>query len=162
MNLDKLSFFRIVNQINTRVGSSANHKGFTLIELIVVVAIIAVLALMAIPAYNEYINKTKNASAISDIRTLSTEISAYYMDRGSYPSGLDKINRDGFQDPWKNAYEYNPVPTLMDTINAKTLNTDYDIYSKGKGHDGTSTGGDPANDDDIVRANDGNYVGLRP
>lgn len=161
MNHDKLSFFRVVDHIDTRAGSSANHKGFTLIELIVVVAIIGVLAVMAIPAYNDYINKTKNASAIGDIRTLSTEISAYYMDRGSNPSGLDKINRGGFLDPWKYEYVYKPTPELMDKIGLP-LNTDFDVYSTGSDGKNETFGGDPTNDNDIVRANDGAFVGLRP
>ena len=133
-----------------------------MIELIVVVTIIGVLAVMAIPAYNDYLNKTKNASAIGDIRTLSTEISAFYMDRGSNPSGLDKINRAGFLDPWKNEYVYKTTPVLLDKIGLP-LNTDYDVYSTGADGKNESSGGDPTtNNDDIVRANDGAFVGLRP
>lgn len=116
---------------------------------------------MAIPAYNEYINKSKNAAAIGDIRTLSTEISAYYMDSGSNPDTLSTINRVGFLDPWKKEYIYNKIPVLMDILDLP-LNTDFDIYSKGSDGNSEAFGGDPSNDNDIVRANDGTYVGLRP
>jgi general secretion pathway protein G len=141
--------------------NGANIKGFTMVELIVVVAILGVLATMAIPFFNGYLNQSKSAAAMGDIRTLSTEISAYAMDKGRNPDKLDDINRKNFLDPWKRPYAYEKTPVLMDKANFDTLNTDFDVYSMGV--DGTSfpAGGDTHNDDDIVRTNDGAFVGMR-
>jgi general secretion pathway protein G len=162
MNHDKLSFFRVVDQINTRAGSSANHKGFTLIELIVVTAILGVLAAMSIPAYNDYINKTKTAKAKSDIRTLCTEINAYIMDNnGAKPANLGLINRLGLKDPWGRPYVYSNSALLEDTLGF-TLNKEFDVYSLGADGDTNITPvGFPVTADDIVSYSDGSYVDLR-
>jgi type IV pilus assembly protein PilA len=45
-----------------------NHKGFTLIELMIVVAIIAILAAIALPAYQNYIARSQVTAGLADIR----------------------------------------------------------------------------------------------
>lgn len=157
-------FARLVGLIDSRPAGAEKNKGFSLVELIVVILIIAALAAMVIPSYNNYINKTKNARAMSEIRTLATEISAYSLDHnGTNPPGNDltPIGRNGFLDPWKRPYEYITTPALEDPLGSTTLNRDFDIYSKGIDGAGTPAAGDPGNKDDIVRANDGAFVGLR-
>ncbi|MFV0342589.1 MAG: type II secretion system protein [Anaerocolumna sp.] len=48
------------------------NRGFTLTELIIVMAIIAILILIATPKLLGYIEKTKEATELSDVRTLYT------------------------------------------------------------------------------------------
>jgi prepilin-type N-terminal cleavage/methylation domain-containing protein len=162
MNHDKLSFFRVVDQIDTQASSLANHKGFTLIELIVVTTILGILAAMSIPAYNDYINKTKTGKAKSDIRTLCTEINAHIMDNnGAKPADLGVINRLGLKDPWNRPYVYSNSAVLEDTLGFK-LNMEFDIYSLGAdGQTNVSPVGFPVTLDDIVSYSDGTYVDLR-
>jgi type II secretory pathway pseudopilin PulG len=136
-----------------------------MVELVIVIAIITALAAVVIPSYNTYINKTRNARAMSEIRTLATEISSYSLDHnGTNPPGddLTPIGRNGFLDPWKRPYVYKTIPVLEDPSGSgATLNKDFDIYSTGVDGASAPEGGDPLNKDDIVRSNDGAFVGLR-
>jgi prepilin-type N-terminal cleavage/methylation domain-containing protein len=147
-----------------RYDRASNNKAFTLVELIVVVALIGVLATVAIPAYNTYIDKSKTSRAMADIRTLGTEISGHYIDKGKNPDSLSDINRGGFLDPWKRPYVYTNIATggtpLVGPF-SKTLNQTFDIYSKGVNGLSATAYGDPSNKDDIVNFNDSTYVGLR-
>jgi general secretion pathway protein G len=157
-----------------RVEISSN-KGFSLVELITVIGIIAALAAMTIPAFNNYVNNSKKARAASEIRTLSTEISGYYLDRGYNPATLADINRPNYKDPWKRDYVYYnftatpvlPLPLapaaqapLKDFINIP-INTDFDLYSLGQDGNTAEVAGVAVTDDDIARFNNGSHVGWR-
>ena len=165
MNHYKLFSFRVSGLIDHRPGGTADNKGFTLVELIVVVAIIAVMATIAFPAYTTYINKTRNARAKSEIRTLSTEISAYALDHGgTNPPDLIAIGRNNYLDPWHHPYVYTNIAvggTALADAFSQTLNKDFDVYSKGPDNASAIAFGDPTNNDDIVRFNDGAFIGLR-
>jgi len=158
-------FTKVIHQCDSRSGGTSDTSGFTLVELIVVMVVIGILAVMSIPSFTTYVNKTKNGRVLSEIRTLSTEISVYTLERGTNPPDLVAINRGGFLDPWKRVYMYTNIAgggtPLMDPLNVFSLNTDYDLYSMGVNGRSSTAGGDPDNDDDIVRSNDGSYVGPR-
>ena len=64
-----------------------SQKGFTLIELLIVVAIIGILAAIAIPQFASYRRKAFDAAAMSDVKTMRTELEGYYTDTFHYPNG---------------------------------------------------------------------------
>lgn len=140
-------------------------SGFTLIELILVVALVGILATLAIPSFNSYTKKAKNGASATDIRNIDRAITSYILDKNAFPVLLSDIGTMGtMADPWKHLYEYQVVVPgsveLLD-IASQPFNTDYDLYSKGADGASELTAGGVGNEDDIVRSNNGIFVGMR-
>ena len=153
--------------------SRRNHwpEGLTVIELIIVVAIIGTLTSIAIPSYVTYKEKARVAAAIAELRIIENEINGYFVDHHEYPQNLSDVTSNVFIDPWGNPYQYLKIAGVDHKGKGKTdkrrkdhfmvpVNSDYDLYSKGR--DGASNAPFTAkmSRDDIVRANDGQFVGL--
>ena len=142
------------------------QSGFTLVELAIVVLIMGTLAAMVVPAYSNYINNAKITRAIGDIRAIEKDIATREAANRPLPLTLVDIGRGGLLDPWKHPYEYLNFSTIKGKGPMRKdrflvpLNSTYDLYSKGK--DGKSKPPLNAKDslDDIIRANDGGFVGL--
>ena len=60
-----------------------NNKGFTLAELLIVVAIIAVLTAIAIPVFTTQLEKSREATDMSNIRAAYAEVMANYLANGA-------------------------------------------------------------------------------
>ena len=139
-------------------------KGFTLIEVMVVVAIISILLGIAIPAYQSYLKKAKIAVCIADIRTIEETIIVYVVEKGSYPDTLGDVGLGGMKDPWGNAYCYLKIFSTSKGRARKDhfmvpINTDFDLYSMGPDGSSVSPLTAKSSRDDIVRANDGSFIG---
>ncbi len=130
-------------------------------------AIIATLSAIAMPVGSKYIDRARIKRAIAEIYMLEKEMTIYKMENGTYPNGLDDIGQDGLLDPWGNPYEYlnivdaNPPRGKMrkDRFHVP-VNSDYDLFSRGKDGETQRSFTSSKSRDDIVRANDGQYVGL--
>jgi general secretion pathway protein G len=145
----------------------ARHaRGFTAIELMLAVAILAIVAALAYPSYASYQERGRIAQATIDIKDMEQRIKLYAVDNRAYPETLAEIGKGGLRDPWGNPYEYTNLETAKGkgaarkNKNLVPINSDFDLYSKGK--DGASSSPLTAKPsrDDIVRANDGRFVGL--
>jgi general secretion pathway protein G len=144
------------------------RAGFTLVELLIAVAILAVLAAIAVPTYRSYYDRAKVAQAKSDVRGLENIINRYFSDNRQYPDSLADIGKAGMLDPWNHAYQYlklfpydkkNAGKARKDH-NLHPINSDFDLYSMGKdGKTATPLTAGPSRDD-IVRANNGRFLGL--
>jgi prepilin-type N-terminal cleavage/methylation domain-containing protein len=64
-----------------------NHKGFTLIELMVVVIIVLVLAGIAVPVYIHYIQEGKKSEAYAVIDSAVSGALTYYQKHSDYTGG---------------------------------------------------------------------------
>ena len=140
-------------------------KAFTLLELLIAVSIIAVAAAIAIPIYNGYKVKLDNAIAVTDIVRIQVVVESYYQANDIYPNSLTDVNMNLLLDPWGIAYEYlnlagAPIGQMRKDQALVPINSDYDLYSKGP--DGASVAPLTAANsrDDIVRANNGSFIGL--
>ena len=141
-------------------------SGLTLVELMLVVAIIGVLVGIAIPKYNDYQERIKQTQAIHDIQVIQTLIKLYALDSGSYPASLADVRNDGKLDPWGRPYVYQELASVHGHGKARKdhklnpINSDFDLYSVGKDGASQTQLTNKVSLDDIVRANDGAYVGL--
>lgn len=135
-------------------------------ELLLLVAIVAVLAMVAAPSYSNYTERARVAQAVIDILAIDAQIKAYRLDNRDFPDNLSQVGAAGKLDPWGRPYVYAVFRTPADRGHARKdknlvpINSDYDLYSVGK--DGESRAPLVAQDsrDDVVRANDGGFIGL--
>ena len=139
-------------------------QGLTLIELLIVLALIATLSTIALLLYANFTDQARTARAVADIAVVASEISTFESTNERLPNDLAEIGRATLRDPWGRPYEYLNV-SLSPGLARKDyalhpINTDFDLYSKGK--DGGSQPPLTASTsrDDIVRASDGQYIGL--
>ena len=154
--------------------------GFTLVELLVVITILGILTLSGMRAYAHFIDRARNTRAIAEIRLLEKEIMDYWDTNDNLPGSLNQIGREAMLDPWKSRYEYinfeieaNPEEKWRTKgkdnksqgkgkglDKATAVNSDYDLYSRGKDRMSVPPLEDEASKDDIIRAADGRYLGL--
>ena len=111
------------------------NSGVTLIEIMIVVTIIALLGALVIPRLLDNVKIAKTKAAKIDITTFETVLDTYYMQRNSYPSteeGLQKLVQEGkikkkknvLNDPWGNPYQYRSP--------GENEGNDYEIWSYGQ------------------------------
>jgi general secretion pathway protein G len=142
-----------------------DQEGFSLVEVMIVIALMGTLAAIAIPNYVAYREKARIAQAISDIRTMEKMIANFLVDNDRLPASLAEIGMGGRLDPWGTPYQYARVGDVPPGKMRKDrflvpVNSDYDLYSMGPDRRSVPPFTAKAGQDDIVRANDGAYVGL--
>ena len=142
--------------------------GFTLLEMMIVVAILATLAAMAIPSYRAAVLTARYEMGMREMNLLQNEIDVYEMKFGALPLTLAELDHGAMLDPWGNPYQYLNFTTIVGKgVGAKRkdrflvpLNSTYDLSSMGPDGQSKPTLTAAASRDDIIRANDGDYIGL--
>ncbi len=153
--------------MRTGYRTEANWAGFTIIELVLVVAIAGAGVAVGMPVYQKHRDTARNAKAAADIASLQFDLRFYQMaNRGQLPPNLAALGKGAIRDPWGNPYRYLNFATVSGTGQMRKdrfmvpINSDYDLYSMGK-NGRTATPLTSANSrDDIIRANDGAFIGL--
>lgn len=147
-------------------GRAEKSSGFTLLELLITVAIAGILSAIAIPLYTGFIEKAKIIRAVSEITTISRSITTYNIDNNKYPQSLAEVGYGSMKDPWGAQYLYLNIQTMGKKDKPRKdrfgvpINTDYDLYSMGKDGKSKTKINNKVSKDDVIRANDGAYIGL--
>jgi general secretion pathway protein G len=143
------------------------HKAFTLIEVMICIALIGTLSTIAIPQFISYREKALTARATDEIRSIETAIMYFVTKTDHYPDSLAEVSSIVTLDPWGTPYQYTridggsaPKGKLRKDHFMVPVNTDFDLYSMGKDKKSQSPFTAKDSRDDIVRCNNGGYVGL--
>lgn len=156
--------FSVIRQRHTNISMA-----MTLVELLVVVAMLGTLAAIGVPAYTNYIDKVNNHQAIEDILFIAAALKAYRNEHGTFPETLDPIPQAQILDPWDHSYVYFKIEGKTKAQKQSKcrhlgtfipMNNDFDLCSMGKGGKYNRNITTQKAQDDIIRLNDGAYVGL--
>jgi general secretion pathway protein G len=149
------------------IGRGSRVRGFTLVELAIALAILGVLGALSLNQYLSYIERVRVARAVIELKDITAQLDPIAFEGGTLPTTLAAIGLGGRKDPWGRPYVYlriqgNPIGFMRSRKDQflVPLNTDYDLYSQGK--DGLSQASitNKFSLDDVLRANDGAFLGL--
>ena len=146
--------------------ATAGPLGFTLIEILIAIAIVGVLTTIGMQSYANYRERMRVNQAEMDISVMSVVIMSYIQDTSSPPDSLAQVNAAGKLDPWGQPYEYFNLTDSKGNGQARKdknlnpLNSDFDLYSVGKDGMTSSSLMVKTSRDDVIRANDGRFIGL--
>jgi len=137
--------------------------GFTLIEVMISIAIIGILASIAIPNFIKYREKARVVSAITEIQYIEKAIANFAVENGRLPVNLAEVEMNELKDPWGRIYQYLRIgdkgkPRKDHSLHP--INSDYDLYSMGKDGLSPSPLTSEKSQDDVIRANNGGFIGL--
>jgi len=143
-------------------------NGFGLLELVVALVIASLLIAIAVPSYNDFADRARITKAIGDIRALSVAIDQFSRNNDEQiPATLADLATEIPLDPWGNEYQYLNIPAAAPANDQfrkygdlSPLNSDFDLFSVGEDGDSAGPLSAKKSRDDIVRANNGAFVGL--
>ena len=144
-----------------------SNRGITLIELAIVLFVAALVVGTTIPGYLYLVESSRTKRSIEEIKDIQREVNRFRRKNNHYPDTLTEIYPTLPRDPWGNAYMYlnianSPNPGALNPRkdnNLKPLNVDYDLYSTGSDAISLSPIGASESRDDIIRADNGDFVG---
>lgn len=71
------------------ISLKKRNQGFTIVELLIVIVVIGILALLVITTYGGIQQKARNSKRQTDIKSLQTQIEAFFSQNGYYPNKTD-------------------------------------------------------------------------
>ena len=106
-----------------------NNKGFTLAELLIVVAIIAVLVAIAIPVFTTQLEKSREATDLSNIRAAYAEAVADFLADGATTAKTATVKKVQQTVP---SWQTSPKPVLYTRVSGseKSVTLPADITGK--------------------------------
>jgi general secretion pathway protein G len=143
-----------------------SELGLTLTEILVGVGIIGILSAIVLPLYGESLQRSKVTQAIADIHSISGKLKIWEVFNRSLPDSLAQAGINEAFDPWGHAYQYLRIEGTKGKGDVRKdhklnpINSDFDLYSMGRNGVSKPQISNKDSLDDIVRANNGGFVGL--
>jgi general secretion pathway protein G len=143
----------------------SEQRGMTLLELMLAVVMVGILMAVGYAGYRQVTERMRISRTVADLSDIQLAVDKFELNRGALPSTLNDVGFGGMLDPWGNAYQYLNIADVMGMgavrkdRNLVPINTDYDLYSMGPDGQSRPPLTAAASRDDIVRANDGRFVG---
>jgi general secretion pathway protein G len=140
--------------------------GYTLVELMLAMTILGILLTVIATMYQGWRDRINVNRAAEELMAMSAAITDFKTEYDRFPNSLAEIGKGTTLDPWGATYQYvnhadaSGVGQFRKDKNIVPINSDYDLWSKGK--DGSSVPPLTAapSRDDVIRANDGRFFGL--
>ncbi len=141
-------------------------QGFTLVDLMGTIAIVSLLLALSVPSYDGFVQRARIAAAVADIGSMQIRVENFRtLNNGMLPASLDVLGTP--TDPWGNPYQYiniesgsTPPGFWRKDLGQVPINSDYDLFSTGRDGDSVPPLTGKSSRDDIVRADNGGYVGV--
>lgn len=141
-------------------------RGLSLLELMLVVGLVAIVSAIAVPAYTGYVDRARVGEAVAAIADMQSQIERFRTVNARLPATLVEAVPAPPLDPWGRPYVFynyaaneSPDPSRRDR-NLRPINSEYDLYSRGRDGLTHRNLGNPDSEDDVVRGKDGSFVGL--
>jgi general secretion pathway protein G len=150
--------------VEADVRNGFGRRGVTLIEIAVICAVLGTVVMLAIPKVADWRDRANITRATADIVAIEIGVRAYLQTNGALPASLSDLGYPIGPDPWGHPYQFYNFAVGGDQPRKdrflNPINSSYDLYSMGK--DGRSQRALTAafSRDDIIRAQDGAFVGL--
>jgi general secretion pathway protein G len=142
-----------------------HYLGFSLVELLIVIAIIGTIASIAVAIYRAALEESRRTRTIGDIKAIEADLILHYTQTRTFPESLAEVGHGQRRDPWGTPYQYLSFATIKGKGKMRKdrflvpINSDYDLYSMGPDRRSAIPLTAKNSRDDIIRANDGGFVG---
>lgn len=79
-----------------QTGGVMNHRGYTMLELLIVMTVVGILVTLAEPMWEQSILKAREATLRRTLFTIRDVIDQFRADRGKYPSNFQEVVTMGY------------------------------------------------------------------
>jgi general secretion pathway protein G len=141
------------------------QRGMTLLELLLALVMTAILLSLGYAGYRQVVERMRISRTIADLSDIQLALDKFELNTGALPSSLNDVGLAAMLDPWGGTYRYLNIAeaigpgAVRKDRNLVPINTDYDLYSMGRDGQSQPPLTAATSRDDIVRANDGRFVG---